>query len=384
MYSPLPVERAALVGFWFSGRSVTLSRSETFIGLCAYVPTGHVFIPSYGQATNSKPVHTFKAMDDILRHVFDACNLSRELEATIHMSVDLAADAHYLLGSCKEIVGAFSKVTDELSSIQRLSYCNSQMHLVDTGAGAGDSFHACGPLQMVSETEPPVAEFSGGSTCTNAANTAPSVRKLEGPSVQKSLRKRKEGTIVKRVLSLPNMESPPDDGYAWKKYGQKEILNSKFPRSYYHCSHKYHYGCEAKKQVQRLDDDPWTLEVSYRGTHTCQSSLAPYLIHNQLVSNATINNKNDNNNSNGNPQGVPMMQETMQLITSKPASIQHHNWLEMDPQNRDCSIRQEQMQGDRDVDCPVAELADAMFSPWSSGISMDVIFSPKKENDQEL
>ena len=29
-----------------------------------------------------------------------------------------------------------------------------------------------------------------------------------------------------------NTEMPPEDGFTWRKYGQKEILGSKFPRFY--------------------------------------------------------------------------------------------------------------------------------------------------------
>ncbi|KAF7842812.1 disease resistance protein RPS2-like [Senna tora] len=47
-----------------------------------------------------------------------------------------------------------------------------------------------------------------------------------------------------------------DDGYTWRKYGQKDILGSKFPRSYYRCNHKFDKGCNAKKQVQSCDEDP--------------------------------------------------------------------------------------------------------------------------------
>lgn len=31
---------------------------------------------------------------------------------------------------------------------------------------------------------------------------------------------------------IGNTEIPPDDGYTWRKYGQKDILGSKFPRYY--------------------------------------------------------------------------------------------------------------------------------------------------------
>ncbi|KAL0539785.1 hypothetical protein IC582_024003 [Cucumis melo] len=29
---------------------------------------------------------------------------------------------------------------------------------------------------------------------------------------------------------IGNTELPPDDGFTWRKYGQKEILGSRFPR----------------------------------------------------------------------------------------------------------------------------------------------------------
>ncbi|GKB77971.1 WRKY transcription factor 55 [Tanacetum coccineum] len=85
----------------------------------------------------------------------------------------------------------------------------------------------------------------------------------------------------RRTLRVPaprmgNTEVPTEDGYTWRKYGQKEILGSKFPRGYYRCTHQKLYNCPAKKQVQRLDNDPYTFEVTYRGDHTCTlSSTAP-------------------------------------------------------------------------------------------------------------
>ncbi|KAH0452690.1 hypothetical protein IEQ34_019989 [Dendrobium chrysotoxum] len=63
----------------------------------------------------------------------------------------------------------------------------------------------------------------------------------------------------------------PDDGYTWRKYGQKDILNAKHPRAYYRCTHRKKQGCLAMKQVQRSDDNPLVLEITYRGTHTCSS-----------------------------------------------------------------------------------------------------------------
>ncbi|GLT38934.1 hypothetical protein SLA2020_131490 [Shorea laevis] len=55
-----------------------------------------------------------------------------------------------------------------------------------------------------------------------------------------------------------------DDGYKWRKYGQKSIKNSPNPRSYYKCTNS---RCSAKKQVERSTEDPETLIVTYEGLH---------------------------------------------------------------------------------------------------------------------
>ncbi|KAI3980050.1 hypothetical protein MKX01_042704 [Papaver californicum] len=72
-----------------------------------------------------------------------------------------------------------------------------------------------------------------------------------------------------RVCEQSGLEGPLDDGYNWKKYGQKDILGAKYPRGYYRCTHRNIQGCIAIKQVQRSDKDPSYFTVTYQGRHTC-------------------------------------------------------------------------------------------------------------------
>ncbi|KAG6554548.1 hypothetical protein Mapa_003927 [Marchantia paleacea] len=69
----------------------------------------------------------------------------------------------------------------------------------------------------------------------------------------------------------PANDGPPDDGYTWRKYGQKDIKESSYPRSYYRCTHKTDLGCPSIKMVQRSDEDPNFYDVTYRGQHICPS-----------------------------------------------------------------------------------------------------------------
>ncbi|XP_008437760.2 probable WRKY transcription factor 12 isoform X2 [Cucumis melo] len=55
-----------------------------------------------------------------------------------------------------------------------------------------------------------------------------------------------------------------DDGYKWRKYGQKVVKNSLHPRSYYRCTHS---NCRVKKRVERLSEDCRMVITTYEGRH---------------------------------------------------------------------------------------------------------------------
>ncbi|KAJ0113655.1 hypothetical protein Patl1_00853 [Pistacia atlantica] len=63
-----------------------------------------------------------------------------------------------------------------------------------------------------------------------------------------------------------------EDGYRWRKYGQKAVKDSPFPRSYYRCTSA---SCNVKKRVERSFSDPSIVVTTYEGQHTHPSPLLP-------------------------------------------------------------------------------------------------------------
>ncbi|KAG4993097.1 hypothetical protein AAZX31_11G021000 [Glycine max] len=85
-------------------------------------------------------------------------------------------------------------------------------------------------------------------------------------------KKSKKQQKNKRVVTAADGVSDP---WAWRKYGQKPIKGSAYPRSYYRCSSSK--GCLARKHVERSQLDPGVLIVTYTAEHsdphpTCKNS----------------------------------------------------------------------------------------------------------------
>ncbi|KAK4369032.1 hypothetical protein RND71_012824 [Anisodus tanguticus] len=123
-------------------------------------------------------------------------------------------------------------------------------------------------------------EDSTGTLPDNAADSCFSgdeAAEVSMPSPRKSRRGAK-----KKVISVPIIEAdgsrckgevyPPPDSWSWRKYGQKPIKGSPYPRGYYRCSSSK--GCPARKQVERSCLDPTMLLVTYCSEHNHQIPAA--------------------------------------------------------------------------------------------------------------
>ncbi|KAI3824506.1 hypothetical protein L1987_05966 [Smallanthus sonchifolius] len=109
----------------------------------------------------------------------------------------------------------------------------------------------------------------------NSDQSPPSPRFHDTKVTSTSSPKRRRGT-KKRVVHVPIKEvegsrlkaetnTPPYDSWAWRKYGQKPIKGSPYPRGYYRCSSSK--GCPARKQVERSRTDPTMMMVTYSCEH---------------------------------------------------------------------------------------------------------------------
>ncbi|EYU25159.1 hypothetical protein ABFS82_06G027300 [Erythranthe guttata] len=111
--------------------------------------------------------------------------------------------------------------------------------------------------------------------------------------------RRRKNQQMKMVRQM-TQEELSADSWAWRKYGQKPIKGSPYPRNYYRCSTSK--GCAARKQVERSPNDPGIFVVSYTGEHTHprpthRSSLAGSTRSKLSSSTATAKNSNNNNNA---------------------------------------------------------------------------------------
>lgn len=83
-------------------------------------------------------------------------------------------------------------------------------------------------------------------------------------------------------------DEPLTDEFKWRKYGQKQVKGSNYPRNYYKCTVP---GCTAKKHLEKFFDETANkerLRTIYIGSHVHPTSPSPHLF---------VNNQQDFRNS---------------------------------------------------------------------------------------
>ncbi|XP_042476076.1 probable WRKY transcription factor 49 [Macadamia integrifolia] len=111
-------------------------------------------------------------------------------------------------------------------------------------------------------TDRPTMEEANEGASSFANMGHESILQERGSMLEKGLMSKIENKYTLKINGSEN--GMIDDGYKWRKYGQKSIKNNPFPRSYYRCTNP---RCSAKKQVEKSSDEPNTFLVTYEGLH---------------------------------------------------------------------------------------------------------------------
>nr|QWQ79521.1 WRKY transcription factor protein 3 [Zanthoxylum armatum] len=119
----------------------------------------------------------------------------------------------------------------------------------------GNNNKSSGFLELLSEMDVPVPAATGLNVNNSTSSSNSGNKKKGGKKVRKP----------RYAFQTRSQVDILDDGYRWRKYGQKAVKNNKFPRSYYRCTHQ---GCNVKKQVQRLTKDEGVVVTTYEGMHS--------------------------------------------------------------------------------------------------------------------
>ncbi|GAB2229144.1 hypothetical protein Droror1_Dr00023279 [Drosera rotundifolia] len=133
-----------------------------------------------------------------------------------------------------------------------------QLHIKDTAK----NFNSCSPAEVLNNMA--VNANSPAWQLHDPINTSGSEASPDDEPPTGEENDDSEIDPMQKVASPPvGILRTSDDGYNWRKYGQKQVKGSEYPRSYYKCTH---LDCPVKKKIERSQDGQIT-EIIYKGDH---------------------------------------------------------------------------------------------------------------------
>ncbi|KAF8379596.1 hypothetical protein HHK36_029037 [Tetracentron sinense] len=136
------------------------------------------------------------------------------------------------------------------------------------------SLSVLGGLKELQQQQPPQQQAQKQQPQRSLAASAIAAATTTHSQTPRSKRRKNQ---QKKVVCQVPAEGLSSDMWAWRKYGQKPIKGSPYPRGYYRCSSSK--GCLARKQVERSRSDPSMFILTYTAEHnhpvpTHRNSLA--------------------------------------------------------------------------------------------------------------
>ncbi|XP_022574913.2 WRKY transcription factor 44 isoform X2 [Brassica napus] len=111
---------------------------------------------------------------------------------------------------------------------------------------------------------PRTANSTGGTSDSGCRSSQCDERELDDPSRSKTSMKNETQSSEAGVSQSSGESDSLEDGFKWRKYGQKAVGGNAYPRSYYRCTS---VNCRARKRVERANDDPKAFITTYEGKH---------------------------------------------------------------------------------------------------------------------
>ncbi|XP_044501596.1 WRKY transcription factor 71-like [Mangifera indica] len=193
---------------------------------------------------------------------FDPSSYSMTFTDCLHSSMD-----YNTLSRAFDISCSSSEVISPVDDASNNKKNSTTVHVGGDSAGINDN---------------PSSPNSSVSSSSNEA-TADEVSENNKKDKQRKSRENREHEKNKKAGNKPKKEKKQreprfafltkseidhlEDGYRWRKYGQKAVKNSPYPRSYYRCTSQ---KCSVKKRVERSFQDPTIVITTYEGQHNHQ------------------------------------------------------------------------------------------------------------------
>lgn len=114
----------------------------------------------------------------------------------------------------------------------------------------------------------PASAIAATTPSSSAANAA----REEAVGVKVEVRSKIRTVSTRAEPSDSDANLIVEDGYQWRKYGQKVTRDNPYPRGYFRCA--FAPSCPVKKKVQRNAEDTSMLVATYEGEHNHAQSLA--------------------------------------------------------------------------------------------------------------
>ncbi|CAA0842371.1 Probable WRKY transcription factor 26 [Striga hermonthica] len=161
-----------------------------------------------------------------------------------------------------------SSSSPSASSVVFLS-CSAQSNEMSQGSnvvGRTDHFLGTPENSSLSNDDLEQSIQRSLSGCDEVDEDGPNFKRWKGENGSEGISGMESRTVREPRVVVQTMSDVDilDDGYRWRKYGQKVVKGNPNPRSYYKCTN---HGCQVRKHVERAAQDSRAVITTYEGKH---------------------------------------------------------------------------------------------------------------------